>query len=42
MFSIVFVLLPDDYDAILVAACGFRRGGLKARIDQVCLSLFIS
>lgn len=25
----------DDYDAIIVAACGFRRGGLGARIDEL-------
>jgi hydroxymethylbilane synthase len=25
----------DDYDAIIVAACGFRRGGLGDRIDEV-------
>lgn len=25
----------DDYDAIVVAACGFRRGGLGDRIDEV-------
>lgn len=27
----------DDYDAIIVAACGFRRGGLGDRIDEVRL-----
>lgn len=26
-----------EYDAIVVAACGFRRGGLGNRIDQVML-----
>ncbi|TMW68033.1 hypothetical protein Poli38472_007705 [Pythium oligandrum] len=25
----------DDYDAIIVAACGFRRGGLGDRIDEL-------
>jgi hydroxymethylbilane synthase len=25
----------DDYDAMIVAACGFRRGGLGERIDEV-------
>ncbi|TYZ62192.1 hypothetical protein PybrP1_004944 [[Pythium] brassicae (nom. inval.)] len=25
----------DDYDAIIVAACGFRRGGLGERIDEL-------
>ncbi|DBA00249.1 TPA: hypothetical protein N0F65_007893, partial [Lagenidium giganteum] len=25
----------NEYDAIIVAACGFRRGGLKDRIDQL-------
>uniref|UniRef100_A0AAV1USE7 hydroxymethylbilane synthase n=2 Tax=Peronospora matthiolae TaxID=2874970 RepID=A0AAV1USE7_9STRA len=25
----------DEYDAIIVAACGFRRGGLGDRIDEI-------
>lgn len=29
----------EDYDAIIVAACGFRRGGLGDRIDEVHMHL---